>query len=60
MSPSRGVKARLRTIETVVANRIVDPAEKARVMATARARIADWLEQSARFDRSDRPRARHR
>jgi hypothetical protein len=36
---------RLRVVEAVVRNRIVEPAEQARVLAAARSRLAGWLER---------------
>lgn len=42
--------ARLKIVEAVVRSRIVEPAVQARILATARTRIADWLERGARFD----------
>lgn len=47
---------RLRVVEAVVRNRIVEPSEQARILATARRRIADWLEWSARLDQPGRGR----
>lgn len=38
---------RLRVVEAVVRNRIVEPAEQARILATARSRLAKWLERGA-------------
>lgn len=45
-----GAQTRLEIVEAVVRNRIVEPAEQARILAAARGRIADWLERGARFD----------
>jgi len=42
---------RLKTVDAVVRARIVEPATQDRLLARARARVADWLEQGARFDR---------
>jgi hypothetical protein len=41
---------RLRTVEAVVRNRIVEPALQERVLARARARVADWLDRGATFE----------
>ncbi|MBU1376159.1 MAG: hypothetical protein KKE02_23970 [Alphaproteobacteria bacterium] len=60
------VQANLKVVEAVVRNRIVEPAEQARVMAKARERIAGWLDRGAhpnapRFGPSDhQQRERHR
>jgi hypothetical protein len=51
-----GHRSRLKIVEAVVRDRIVEPALQARIGAAARGRIADWLERSARFAPS-RPRA---
>jgi hypothetical protein len=45
-----GASARLKIVEAVVRDRIVEPAVQARILTTARTRIADWLERGARFD----------
>ena len=45
-----GPRTRLQIVETVVRNRIVEPADQNRILAAARGRIADWLERGARFD----------
>jgi Large polyvalent protein-associated domain 7 len=42
---------RLKVVEAVVRARIVEPAAQDRLLSRARARVADWLEQGARFDR---------
>jgi len=52
--PEPGAQARMRVVETVVRNRVVDPAEQSRILAAARERLASWLERGARFDASDR------
>ncbi|MGH6964115.1 MAG: LPD7 domain-containing protein [Phenylobacterium sp.] len=44
-----GPSDRLRIVEAVVRNRIVEPGEQDRVLAAARTRLADWLERGARF-----------
>jgi hypothetical protein len=44
------VHSRLRVVETVVRNRVDDPATQDRILAAARSRIADWLERGARFE----------
>jgi hypothetical protein len=46
-----GAADRLKTVEAVVRTRIVEPAAQDRLMGRARARIADWLDRGARFDR---------
>lgn len=38
---------RLRVVEAVVRNRVVEPAEQARILAAARSRLAHWLERGA-------------
>lgn len=43
------VRDRLRVAEQVVRGRVADPAAQERILAAARARIADWLERGARF-----------
>lgn len=60
--------APLQTVERLVASRIIDPAQQARLLQAARARVAGWLDRGGRFDESDRERrepsgrgrARHR
>ncbi|MBI1198600.1 MAG: hypothetical protein GC203_12115 [Phenylobacterium sp.] len=42
---------RLRVVEAVVRNRVVEPAEQARILAAARARLARWLERGASRNR---------
>jgi hypothetical protein len=44
-----GAQSRLRVVETVVRSRVADPTRQERILAAARARIADWLERGARF-----------
>jgi len=44
-------QARMRVVEAVVRNRVVEPAEQSRILAAARERLASWLERGARFDR---------
>lgn len=50
-------QARLRVVEAVVRDRIVEPSEQARILAAARTRLATWLERGAHF-RSERDRSR--
>jgi hypothetical protein len=45
-----GPRTRLRIIEAVVRDRLVEPGDQARILAAARGRIADWLDRGARFD----------
>lgn len=40
-------QSRLRVVEAVVRARVVEPAEQSRILAAARARLADWLERGA-------------
>lgn len=54
-------QARLRIVEAVVRDRIVEPSEQARILAAARSRLARWLDPSAGRDRvavAERDRAR--
>lgn len=44
-----GTRSRLRVVEAVVRGRVEDSAARERILATARERIADWLERGARF-----------
>jgi hypothetical protein len=44
------VPPHLRAIETVVRARVADSAERDRILARARDRIAGWLERGGRFD----------
>jgi hypothetical protein len=53
---SPGPSTRLKILEAVVRGRIVEPTVQARILATARGRIADWLEQGARFNAPGPPR----
>jgi len=46
-----GAVDRMRTVEAVVRSRVVEPVAQDRLLERARARMADWLEQGARFDR---------
>ncbi|MGH6911291.1 MAG: LPD7 domain-containing protein [Phenylobacterium sp.] len=48
--------APLKTVEAVVASRIVDPAIQYRLLEQARARVAGWLERGGRFDEPERER----
>jgi len=50
---SPGAQARMRIVEGVVRARVVEPAEQSRILASARARLASWLERGARFERAD-------
>ncbi|HEY3949596.1 LPD7 domain-containing protein [Phenylobacterium sp.] len=52
-----GPADRLRTVETVVRARVVDPLAQDRLLARARTRIADWLERGAQFQPLGRPAA---
>ena len=54
-------QARLRIVESVVRARVVEPAEQDRILSAARARLAQWLERGATFERAharDRERSR--
>jgi hypothetical protein len=51
---------RLRVVEAVVRNRVVEPAEQSRILAAARERLASWLERGARFDDPGRAHRRDR
>ena len=44
---------RLKIVEAVVKDRIVEPAVQARILAAARGRLADWLERGARHREAD-------
>lgn len=57
-----GAATRMKVVEAVVKDRIVEPAAQARVIAAARGRIADWLERGAKFEdrRRDDPENRLR
>jgi len=48
--------APLKTVEAVVASRVVDPAVQSRLLEQARARAAGWLERGGRFDEPERDR----
>lgn len=50
-----GVRTRLRIVEAVVHNRIVEPEAQSRILAAARGRIADWLDRGGRFEDLRRP-----
>ncbi|PZQ59487.1 MAG: hypothetical protein DI570_15905 [Phenylobacterium zucineum] len=41
----RGAVDPMKAVETVVRNRVVEPAEQSRILAAARARLAQWLER---------------
>lgn len=45
-----GVRSRLAVVDTVVRGRVRDPIVQDRILASARARIAEWLERGAHFD----------
>lgn len=53
ISAAPSAQQRLRVVETVVRNRIVEPAEQARILAVARERLASWLERGASSTRAD-------
>lgn len=58
-----GIQARLRIVEAVVRNRVVEPSEQERILAAARGRLAAWLDRGSRFDgieRSNQPRHQDR
>lgn len=46
----RGPRILLKAVETVVRARVVDPSAQNRILATARDRLANWLDRGARFD----------
>jgi len=48
---SPNAEAQMRIVESVVRARIVEPAEQSRILASARSRLASWLERGARFER---------
>jgi hypothetical protein len=52
VDPNRdqGVRSRLRTVEAVVRARVADPGDQSRMLASARERIASWLERGALFE----------
>jgi hypothetical protein len=45
-----GPRARMRVVEAIVRNRIVEPSEQDRILTAARHRLAGWLERGARFE----------
>ncbi|WP_372784803.1 LPD7 domain-containing protein [Phenylobacterium sp.] len=45
-----GARSRLRAVEAVVRARVPNTVEQDRILASARDRIAKWLERGARFD----------
>jgi hypothetical protein len=45
--------ARLRVVEAVVKDRVVEPGDQHRILAAARQRLADWLQRGARFQDPD-------
>lgn len=49
LAAGAGSATRLKIVDAVVRDRIVEPAVQARILAAARERIADWLERGARF-----------
>jgi hypothetical protein len=51
----RGAVDRLGVVEAVVRDRVQDPVVRSRLIEKARARIADWLDRGARFDRFPPP-----
>ncbi|HEX7943715.1 MAG TPA: LPD7 domain-containing protein [Phenylobacterium sp.] len=51
---------RLRVVEAVVRNRVVEPAEQSHILAAARERLASWLERGAQFDAPARARGHDR
>jgi hypothetical protein len=55
-----GARSRLRTVETVVRSRVADPDAQSRILASARERLASWLERGARFEPLPTPAAQHR
>lgn len=58
--PGLGPTTRLKIVEAVVKDRIVEPAVQARILADARGRIADWLERGARDREADAGRRQDR
>lgn len=56
--PELDRETRLRVVEAVVRNRVVEPAEQARILSMARDRIARWMERGAQLSGGDRDRAR--
>jgi hypothetical protein len=44
-----GARSSLRVVDAVVRARVADPERQERIMASARERIANWLEQGGRF-----------
>jgi hypothetical protein len=49
-SDDLGVRSRLAVVDAVVRSRVRDPVVQDRIVASARSRIAEWLERGARFD----------
>lgn len=45
-SPERTTAQRLRVVEAVVRNRVVEPAEQSRILSAARSRLGRWLERA--------------
>ncbi|MDP3749523.1 MAG: LPD7 domain-containing protein [Phenylobacterium sp.] len=45
-----GARANLRVVEAVVRARVAEPSAQQRIMASARERVAGWLERGARFE----------
>lgn len=45
-----GVRSRLAVVDAVLRSRVRDPIVQDRIVASARARLAEWLERGARFD----------
>lgn len=47
---ARAGRDQLRVVEAVIRARVAEPSAQARILASARERIADWLERGARFE----------
>lgn len=45
-----GARANLRVVEAVVRARVAEPSAQQRILASARERVAGWLERGARFE----------
>jgi hypothetical protein len=59
-SLTRDAGARLNVVERVVRARVLDPAAQDRILATARERLAHWLQRGASFERRATERGRVR
>lgn len=63
-SPDRGSRGDavepMKAVETVVRNRVVEPAEQSRILAVARERLAQWLERGGEPTRHHPARQRDR